>query len=165
MRPLVQETADLLCVFHRTVCMYGVLHHFLMSTETSEEALLKQALDMSMQPEEETPTPASTTAGGGGGGSTMPDFAMMSEEDQIAYAMQLSMAPGSEDSTVADTTPTTTTTEAPMETEETKAEEDEDEVSGITQTLLLSSTTIAQIHVVECSAKWELSYSVNFHSY
>ncbi|KAF0302174.1 26S proteasome non-ATPase regulatory subunit 4 [Amphibalanus amphitrite] len=44
----------------------------------SEEAMLEQALAMSM--------------GGGGGTPAAPDFASMTEEEQIAYAMQMSMA-------------------------------------------------------------------------
>lgn len=51
----------------------------------SEEALLEQALAMSMNP-------------GGGSSSAMeetpiPDFSTMTEEEQIAYAMQMSLAP------------------------------------------------------------------------
>ncbi len=49
----------------------------LVVSESNEEMLLKQALEMSMQPEDETPP---TT-----------DFAMMSEDEQIAYAMRMSM--------------------------------------------------------------------------
>lgn len=43
--------------------------------------MLEQALAMSMQPEAvEQPTPS------------VPDFGSMSEEEQIAYAMQMSLA-------------------------------------------------------------------------
>ena len=42
-----------------------------------EEALLEQAMSMSENPEKETP---------------IPDFASMTEEDQIAYALQMSMS-------------------------------------------------------------------------
>ncbi len=61
---------------------------FILYTESSEEALLKQALEMSMEPgdDSETPGPADTR-------STTVDFAMMSEEEQIAYAMRMSMQP------------------------------------------------------------------------
>jgi len=64
--------------------------------ESSEEALLKQALEMSMQPDSESPAmPAHDPA---------MDFAMMSEEEQIAYAMQMSLgAPPDESSTPMDT--------------------------------------------------------------
>jgi len=47
--------------------------------ESSEEALLQRALAMSMDTEEKT-------------GNKEPDLASMSEEEQIAYAMQMSMA-------------------------------------------------------------------------
>lgn len=50
--------------------------------------MLKQALDMSKQLETEPvsgePTPS----------TAVPDYSMMSEEEQIAFAMQLSMQPG-----------------------------------------------------------------------
>ncbi len=46
--------------------------------ESNEEALLKQALEMSMQPEPAAETPST-------------DFAMMSEDEQIAYAMRMSL--------------------------------------------------------------------------
>ena len=54
--------------------------------ESNEDAMLKQALEMSLQPEPET---ASTTPAA----PPVPDFSMMSEEEQIAYAMQMSMQP------------------------------------------------------------------------
>ena len=46
---------------------------------TNEEALLEQAINMSMvqEPTEQTPS--------------VPDFASMSEEEQITYAMQMSL--------------------------------------------------------------------------
>ena len=47
---------------------------------TSEEALLEQAISMSMGQSTEEQTPS------------VPDFSSMSEEDQIAYALQMSMA-------------------------------------------------------------------------
>lgn len=55
----------------------------------NEEAMLKRALAMSLEGAEETsasPDAAVTTAGG-----NVPDFAHMSEEEQIAFAMQMSM--------------------------------------------------------------------------
>ena len=51
---------------------------------------MKQALDMSMG---EDPIAAETPSTRQTSSAAMPDFSMMSEEDQIAYAMQLSMAP------------------------------------------------------------------------
>ena len=53
-----------------------------MEEDTSEEALLQRALAMSMD-------------GGAGGGT--PDLAAMTEEEQIAYAMRMSMADGQDD--------------------------------------------------------------------
>lgn len=53
--------------------------------ESNEDALLKQALEMSMQEDAEEPVEEPTP--------TVPDFAMMSEEEQIAYAMQMSLEP------------------------------------------------------------------------
>jgi len=106
--------------------------------ESNEEVLLKQALDMSLQPDDSTPTPASTTAANSSASSNAPDPFMMSEEDQIAYAMQLSMAPGIEDNPPADSdaeTPSAVAAAAaPMETDEAEVkgaegeeEDDEDE--------------------------------------
>jgi len=58
-------------------------------TETDEDLLLKQALEMSMQPtasdDEQTTAPTIVTR----------DFSMMSEDEQVAYAMQMSMDPTS----------------------------------------------------------------------
>lgn len=59
-------------------------------SDTNEEALLKQALEMSMAQESgegegEGEVSGQTSA-------TLPDLAAMSEEDQIAYALQMSMA-------------------------------------------------------------------------
>jgi len=57
--------------------------------ETDEELLLKQALEMSMQPtasdDEQVSAPSLATR----------DFSMMSEDEQVAYAMQMSMDPTS----------------------------------------------------------------------
>jgi len=55
--------------------------------ESSEDAMLKQALEMSMQPDAEETTSA----------PEFPNFAGMTEEEQIAYAMQMSMAADGED--------------------------------------------------------------------
>ena len=57
--------------------------------------MLKQALEMSMQPsasdDELTSAPSVVTR----------DFSMMSEEEQMAYAMQMSMDPGLSISTLS----------------------------------------------------------------
>ena len=54
----------------------------------NEEAMLKRALEMSLEGgEETTPTSDTTTPSSG----NMPDFARMTEEEQIAFAMQMSM--------------------------------------------------------------------------
>jgi len=62
---------------------------YLRGTETDEDLLLKQALEMSMQPtasdDEQTSAPSLATR----------DFSMMSEDEQVAYAMQMSMDPTS----------------------------------------------------------------------
>ncbi|XP_075223389.1 regulatory particle non-ATPase 10 isoform X2 [Lycorma delicatula] len=52
----------------------------------SEEMLLERALAMSMEGQEETPATTGTKTSGG-----QPDFAQMTEEEQIAFAMQMSM--------------------------------------------------------------------------
>lgn len=51
---------------------------------SSEEALLEKALQMSLESD-------STQSGVGTSASTIPDFAMMTEDEQIAYAMQMSL--------------------------------------------------------------------------
>ena len=53
-----------------------------MTAPGGDEAMLEQALAMSMNAEEEIapPTPS------------VPDFGAMTEEEQIAYAMQMSMS-------------------------------------------------------------------------
>lgn len=56
----------------------------------SEEALLKRALAMSLEGAEDTSTPTDTTTPTTGT-ATAPDFANMTEEEQIAFAMQMSM--------------------------------------------------------------------------
>ncbi|XP_033756331.1 26S proteasome non-ATPase regulatory subunit 4-like [Pecten maximus] len=68
---------------------------------TSDEAMLEQALAMSMQPdamEQQTTTPS------------VPDFGSMSEEEQIAYAMQMSLANSAAN--------TTQNTPAPMDVDD-----------------------------------------------
>jgi 26S proteasome regulatory subunit N10 len=55
--------------------------------ETEEDLLLKQALEMSMHP-----TPADDDDEMSGQSSSMRDFSAMSEEEQFAYAMQMSIA-------------------------------------------------------------------------
>ena len=65
--------------------MSGFFFHHAVA-ESAEEALLKQALEMSMQVgEEETPVTTPVVA---------PDFSTMTEDEQIAYAMQMSLQPG-----------------------------------------------------------------------
>ncbi len=61
---------------------------------TNEEQMLEQALQMSM----DNPGAAGGSSGGGSsashraaGGGAPPDFAAMTEDEQIAYAMQMSM--------------------------------------------------------------------------
>ena len=56
----------------------------ILSAADSEEALLEQALAMSMDPD--APSAMETP---------MPDLNTMSEEEQIAYAMQMSLAQSS----------------------------------------------------------------------
>ncbi|ELT94296.1 hypothetical protein CAPTEDRAFT_179091 [Capitella teleta] len=89
------------------------------STETDEEVLLKQALEMSMQQDEEQEKKEETSSSVAAppSSATMPDLSMMSEEDQIAYAMQMSLS-----SSAADTAAT------PMETDAADKEEDYSEV-------------------------------------
>jgi len=55
--------------------------------DTSEEAMLQRALAMSMD--------------GGEGGGSAPDLGAMTEEEQIAYAMRMSMAEGSSEAGAA----------------------------------------------------------------
>lgn len=74
----------------------------------SEEALLEQALAMSMNPTAETTTSAMEE-------TPIPDFSTMTEEEQIAYAMQMSLAPDEE-------TPMETDAGGSSKTEEAKAE-------------------------------------------
>ena len=67
------------------------------ATDTAEEAMLKQALEMSTQPAATSDVPAAssattTTSSTPAISAPERDFSDMSEEEQIAYAMQLSMA-------------------------------------------------------------------------
>lgn len=55
---------------------------FLIPVETDEEALLKQALDMSMDQDAPDDSPGD-----------VPNVSSMTEEEQIAYAMQMSLGP------------------------------------------------------------------------
>jgi len=61
------------------------------STGNADEALLERALAMSLQPETEAAASDQTTPT-----KAEPDFGSMTEEEQIAYAMQMSMQPGAE---------------------------------------------------------------------
>lgn len=54
----------------------------------TEEALLKRALAMSLEGADEATTPTETPTTEP---ATVPDFANMTEEEQIAFAMQMSM--------------------------------------------------------------------------
>lgn len=61
--------------------------------DNNEEVLLKQALEMSMQVD--TPAAGVVEKETKSTPSTAPDFNTMSEEEQIAYAMQMSLASSS----------------------------------------------------------------------
>jgi len=52
--------------------------HVTLVVDTDEEALLKQALDMSMEQDADSPP-------------EVPNVSAMTEEEQIAYAMQMSL--------------------------------------------------------------------------
>ena len=54
----------------------------------TEEAMLKRALAMSLEGNEEVGTGSETKAASAG---NIPDFSNMTEEEQIAFAMQMSM--------------------------------------------------------------------------
>lgn len=86
-----------------------------MQEDNPEDAVLKQALEMSMQQADSsaTTTPVAPPA-------AVPDFSMMTEDEQIAYALQMSMQNEAAEKAEAAT---------PMETDEEKpktAKEDED---------------------------------------
>lgn len=55
---------------------------------SNEEAMLKRALAMSLEGSEESSVATESTAPSSG---SVPDFAHMTEEEQIAFAMQMSM--------------------------------------------------------------------------
>lgn len=63
------------------------------ATGTTEEALLEKALAMSLQAETEGANSNQTTPTKS---AAEPDFGSMTEEEQIAYAMQMSLHPGAE---------------------------------------------------------------------
>jgi len=73
----------------------------------NEEAMLKRALAMSLEGNEETPAPTERTTPST---ASVPDFSHMTEEEQIAFAMQMSM----QDQQEIETTPK----EEPMDVEE-----------------------------------------------
>jgi len=63
--------------------------------QTDEERMLQQALEMSLGGAEQgapAPAPATPAAAAPAPAAAAPDFANMTEEEQIAYAMQISMA-------------------------------------------------------------------------
>lgn len=77
---------------------------------SSEERLLERALAMSMETD---PAPPTTTA-------SLPDFSAMTEDEQIAYAMQMSLQQAQSDSPSTGGTPAAAVKEEPMETEESE---------------------------------------------
>ncbi|KAI0213759.1 26S proteasome non-ATPase regulatory subunit 4 [Lamellibrachia satsuma] len=93
--------------------------------ETDEEALLKQALDMSMDQDAPDDSPGD-----------VPNVSSMTEEEQIAYAMQMSLGPSAADSPVAGETPMETDAE---EKTGQKKEDDEDYSEVINDPAFLQS--------------------------
>ncbi|KAK2163805.1 hypothetical protein LSH36_74g13013 [Paralvinella palmiformis] len=89
--------------------------------DNNEEVLLKQALEMSMQVD--TPAASVVEKETKSTPSTAPDFNTMSEEEQIAYAMQMSLASSSADS---GPTPMETNDGEASSDKKDKKEEDED---------------------------------------
>lgn len=73
----------------------------------TEEALLERALAMSMDT-----TPAQTRV------TSQPDFSQMTEEEQIAFAMQMSMQDAQEPAAASSSTPAEAGGAEPMETDE-----------------------------------------------
>ncbi|XP_015597607.1 26S proteasome non-ATPase regulatory subunit 4 [Cephus cinctus] len=59
-----------------------------MKEARNQEAMLQRALAMSLEGADDTPAPADNTTSAAG---NVPDFAHMTEEEQIAFAMQMSM--------------------------------------------------------------------------
>jgi len=105
------------------------------SDDTNEEALLKQALEMSMGQEATSPAAEEES---GQTSATIPDFSAMTEEEQIAYAMQMSMA--SDEAAEGATAMETEDAATPMETEDKdKGEEDEDYSEVISDPAFLQS--------------------------
>lgn len=94
--------------------------------DTDEDLLLKQALEMSMQPtasdDEQTSGPSLATR----------DFSMMSEDEQVAYAMQMSMDPtsiGSE--TVTSQMDTDDADKSKNDDDEDEDDDDDDDLSDV----------------------------------
>ncbi|KAL1439236.1 hypothetical protein MTO96_010274 [Rhipicephalus appendiculatus] len=75
---------------------------------SSEERLLERALAMSMETD---PAPPTTTA-------SLPDFSAMTEDEQIAYAMQMSLQQAQADGPSTGAAPAAAVKEEPMETDE-----------------------------------------------
>jgi len=92
---------------------------------TTEEAMLEQALAMSM---------GGGGSGGGGAPPAAPDFGSMTEEEQIAYAMQMSMA-----DQATDETPTAMETDQPADDEQTQKEGDDDYLDVVSDPAFLQS--------------------------
>lgn len=80
-------------------------------TGTSDEAMLRQALTMSLGHDDDLPTTPS-----------VPNFSSLSEEEQIAYAMQLSLQNSADN--------TTENTPAPMDVDDEAKTPDKGEASG-----------------------------------
>ncbi|XP_037275030.2 26S proteasome non-ATPase regulatory subunit 4 isoform X2 [Rhipicephalus microplus] len=77
---------------------------------SSEERLLERALAMSMETD---PAPPTTTA-------SLPDFSAMTEDEQIAYAMQMSLQQAQPDGPSTRAAPAVVVKEEPMETDESE---------------------------------------------
>ncbi|XP_037504445.1 26S proteasome non-ATPase regulatory subunit 4 isoform X2 [Rhipicephalus sanguineus] len=77
---------------------------------SSEERLLERALAMSMETD---PAPPTTTA-------SLPDFSAMTEDEQIAYAMQMSLQQAQSDGPSTGAAPAAAVKEEPMETDESE---------------------------------------------
>nr|XP_037275030.1 26S proteasome non-ATPase regulatory subunit 4-like isoform X2 [Rhipicephalus microplus] len=77
---------------------------------SSEERLLERALAMSMETD---PAPPTTTA-------SLPDFSAMTEDEQIAYAMQMSLQQTQPDGPSTRAAPAVVVKEEPMETDESE---------------------------------------------
>ncbi len=89
--------------------------------DNGDEALLKRALEMSMQVDSETPSAQLESVAES---APIPDFSAMTEDEQIAYAMQMSLNPVAEMDVDAAT---------PMETEDDEglaADDDKESAEG-----------------------------------